>query len=137
MMLVKHLFALCNKCRYHHHKQILTHPLTFIAKILFWCNELQLISSILQILNFIQVTHDYAMLMYSPWQKESMPWGTRNTFLQNQNKSSCIYKYVTIHLFLGIKWWVCAMQTNTGLCDIIAVGFFLFYLFYVEWKKSA
>ena len=56
--------------------------------------------------------------------KESIPCRTQNTFLQNQNKSSCIYKYVTIHLLLGIKSWVCAMQTNTGLFDIIAVGFF-------------
>ena len=65
-----------------------------------------------------------------------MLFRTQNTFLQNQNKSSCIYKYVTIHLFLGIKWWVCAMQTNTGLFDIIAVGFFFILSVLCRMKKN-
>ena len=64
-----------------------------------------------------------------------MPSRTPNTFLQKQNKSSCIYKYVTIHLLLGIKWWVCAMQTNAGLFDIIAVGFFFILSVLCRMKK--
>ena len=130
MMLVKQWFALSNKCRYHHHKQILTHPMTFIAKILFLMQW------------FTINCTDFANIKFhssNPWLRNVyvIPLSKRinaleNTCLKNQNKSSCIYKYVPIHL---CAWNKMMSLRNANQYRSFCIFLFSFYLLYGKWKN--
>ena len=122
MMLVKHWFALSNKCRYHHHKQSLTHPMSFIAKILFLMQWITI-----NCVDFPNVKFHSC----NPWLRNLyvLPLSKRINALQNTHllkKSKQIKPYINMYRYIyvpGIKWWVCAMQTNTGL--------FVWFLFFI------